>query len=375
MRELKLAENLISQRHERGITQEALAEFLGVTKASVSKWEKGQSFPDLLLLPRIAAYYDITIDQLLGYCPSLSQEQIRKQYHIFAADFSKRPFEEVFTETEEFAKEYYSCYPMLLQIVVLWMNHYMLADTKERQQAILEKMLKLCIHIQKNSDDIGVCKDARIFEAVVHLQKQNPKETIRILEKLYDPFRVADQSWGMLIQAYQMLGDTEKAMSYSQIMMFSNLLSLIADGILYLSLNLQNKKTGLLTIRWIEQIIRAFDLEHLNPNIALQFHCQAAAFYCVNEMQDQALVELELFVDGSLAFLDKGFCLHGNEYFDRLDQWFEKLDLGTEPVRDKAMVFTSVEQGVELPVFSSLFEREEYCRMKRKIQRWKEKMI
>ena len=52
MDRLKLSDNIIRLRHERKITQEELADFLGVTKASVSKWENAQSTPDLMLLDR-----------------------------------------------------------------------------------------------------------------------------------------------------------------------------------------------------------------------------------------------------------------------------------------------------------------------------------
>lgn len=57
MNEWKLSENIIRLRHEKKITQEELASFAGVTKASVSKWENGQSLPDILLLPRFAAAF------------------------------------------------------------------------------------------------------------------------------------------------------------------------------------------------------------------------------------------------------------------------------------------------------------------------------
>ena len=54
---LNLAENLIRLRREKEVTQEEVANFIGVTKASVSKWETKQSLPDILLLPVIASYY------------------------------------------------------------------------------------------------------------------------------------------------------------------------------------------------------------------------------------------------------------------------------------------------------------------------------
>ena len=60
MNALNLAENIIRLRHDKKITQEQLADFVGVTKASVSKWETKQSLPDILLLPQLAAFFDVT---------------------------------------------------------------------------------------------------------------------------------------------------------------------------------------------------------------------------------------------------------------------------------------------------------------------------
>lgn len=59
--------NRISQlRREKGITQEEMAEKLGVTPQAVSKWENDISYPDILLLPKIAKMFDVTVDELLS---------------------------------------------------------------------------------------------------------------------------------------------------------------------------------------------------------------------------------------------------------------------------------------------------------------------
>ncbi|MDE6937378.1 MAG: helix-turn-helix domain-containing protein, partial [Lachnospiraceae bacterium] len=94
MDRLNLSDNIIRLRRERKITQEELADFLGVTKASVSKWENAQSVPDIMLLLQMAAFFDITIDGLIGYDPRLTQEQIRRFYAELVRDFADGPFSE-----------------------------------------------------------------------------------------------------------------------------------------------------------------------------------------------------------------------------------------------------------------------------------------
>lgn len=62
--------NTISRlRKEKGITQEVLAQALDVTNQAVSKWESDQCCPDTMILPRIADFFDVSIDTLFGRTP------------------------------------------------------------------------------------------------------------------------------------------------------------------------------------------------------------------------------------------------------------------------------------------------------------------
>lgn len=54
-------------RHRDGRTQEALADALGVTSQAVSRWESGGSYPDMEMVPAIANYFHVSIDELFGY--------------------------------------------------------------------------------------------------------------------------------------------------------------------------------------------------------------------------------------------------------------------------------------------------------------------
>ena len=65
--EMKLAENIRSFRKDRGLTQEQLAEVLGVTVGAVHKWEAKLSTPELGLITEMADFFDVSVDVLLGY--------------------------------------------------------------------------------------------------------------------------------------------------------------------------------------------------------------------------------------------------------------------------------------------------------------------
>lgn len=64
---MNLAENIRSLRRERSLTQEQLAEVLGVTVGAVHKWETRLSVPELPLIVEMADFFDTSVDALLGY--------------------------------------------------------------------------------------------------------------------------------------------------------------------------------------------------------------------------------------------------------------------------------------------------------------------
>lgn len=63
-------------RKTKGVGQQDLADALGVSFQSVSKWETGTTMPDITLLPSIAEYFDVSVDELLGLKPLRQQTYI-----------------------------------------------------------------------------------------------------------------------------------------------------------------------------------------------------------------------------------------------------------------------------------------------------------
>lgn len=104
MREIHIHKIIADKRKEKGITQEELAAYIGITKASVSKWETGQSYPDITFLPLLASYFNISIDELICYTLQMEQEDIKNLYHRLAEAVSEEPFDEVMMECREVTK-------------------------------------------------------------------------------------------------------------------------------------------------------------------------------------------------------------------------------------------------------------------------------
>lgn len=89
--ELKLGTIIRSLRSERGMTQEELANQLGVSYQAVSKWETNTTLPDIALLPQIALFFGITMDELFSmnrddYIEKI-EKMIRDEYSISSESF------------------------------------------------------------------------------------------------------------------------------------------------------------------------------------------------------------------------------------------------------------------------------------------------
>ena len=374
MNNLNFSDNIIQLRHNKKITQEQLADFVGVTKASVSKWETGQSLPDILILPRLAAFFDVTIDELLGYKPQLDKEQIQKIYHSLAAAFAELPFHQAMQNSEDYVKRYYSCYPFLLQICILWLNHFMLPEDRNIQREVLTKLLDLCSHIVADCKNIGICEDAMIIKAAASLQLGDAEQAVEITEEILNPCRLASQSDSILIQAYLLANKKENADSFAQMSMFLHLISLIGDAVQYLIIHSDNLGICEDTIQRVESVIAAYDVQNLHLNVTPQFHYQAAIIYCMHEREQDAVNMLKKYAE-EVDYLLTGdnLSMHGDSYFYFIQKWYDQLALGAEAPRDKRIIYESFLQSLANPVFSILKDNREYQNICRSFTEKKEK--
>lgn len=64
---VQLGAKIRELRKKRGISQEVLAQYLGVTFQAVSKWENGTAMPDVTLIPALASFFGVSTDELFDY--------------------------------------------------------------------------------------------------------------------------------------------------------------------------------------------------------------------------------------------------------------------------------------------------------------------
>ena len=74
--EINMKDMLCELRRQKKVTQEAVAAHLGITSQSVGKWERGEGYPDITLLPALALYFGVTVDELLGVGKARQEERI-----------------------------------------------------------------------------------------------------------------------------------------------------------------------------------------------------------------------------------------------------------------------------------------------------------
>ena len=100
MMNIQIANRLVEMRKEKGLSQEALAEQLGISRQAVSKWERAESSPDTSNLITLAKLYGISLDQLLD----TDQEKFESAEPLNGADNQNEPVDTVNKNTEDFVR-------------------------------------------------------------------------------------------------------------------------------------------------------------------------------------------------------------------------------------------------------------------------------
>lgn len=352
---LRIAENLTHYRKLQHLTQADVAEHLGVTKASVSKWETGQTLPDVALLPLIASFFGVTLDELMGYEPGLTREQIRRLYQDYSRRFAEEDFEVVFGDLRQMIRRYYSCYPFLSQVVVLLLNYVPAVENEERRGELYRFGVELCQRIEEKSENGQLRANARSWRTVISLQTGAFQDVIEELSDITDPDRMEDME-SLLAIAHMSLGNFAEAEKITQISIYKQVMLTLQHNLRLMMLQAQDPKNVRETMRRTEALMEAYDVEHLNPNTAAAYSYQAALQLIGYGDADGCICQMERYVRASIRLFRDHLEMHGDDYFTCIGDWFAESALGSTAVRDKKAVLKTVLDSFDHPALQVLGE-------------------
>ena len=364
MKEINIAEVLVKKRREKGVTQEELASYIGVSKASVSKWETEQSYPDVTFLPLLASYFNISIDDLLNYKPQMTKEDIKKLYRKLSSDFASQPFDLVMEHCRAAVKKYYSCFPLLLQIGILMINHVELVKDPVEAMSLIEEAKALFIRVKEESDDVALIKKALFMEALCCLSTGEPESAIELLDGTIEDAMPPET---ILASAYSLTGRTEEAITVLQAGIFQNIVVLFNFFPAYLMQCTNSPAKFDEVLRRAFIVADTFDMKHLHPSILSGFYICAAQGYIVQGNNEKALDMLQRYTEIITSDIYP-LTLHGDSFFDRLGGWLTNLDLGNALPRDEKTIRKSMADVVaNNPAFSALSGDQRFISIKEKL--------
>ena len=178
---IKLEENIKSLRKERQLTQEQLAEALGVTVGAVYKWENGRSVPEIGMLLQLADLFEVSLDALVGF--EVQNKSIEAtDERIFELQRQKK-YSEAVSEAEKALLRY----PHNFTIVYRAGTVYGIAGSEQNNHKYLRRAIELLEHTisllaQNTSPEVN--------EAVIqgdiaqyHILLGNVEKGVEILQK------------------------------------------------------------------------------------------------------------------------------------------------------------------------------------------------
>lgn len=159
---INIAANLKRLRKQREITQEDLAGFLGVSFQAVSKWERGDGYPDITLLPSIANFFGITLDELMGMDELRNEEkrnEILKRAGLLA---SEGKISETVAALWEGLKLFPNDYAIMAELACYLDGHGTSGEERRKNQdeaiQLSERILEFCTDGEiRNNVQANIC--------------------------------------------------------------------------------------------------------------------------------------------------------------------------------------------------------------------------
>ena len=131
---MPVCEVIRRKRKELGLTQEQVAQRLGVSAPAVNKWERGSSYPDIAILPALARLLNTDVNTLLCFQEELSDNEIADICNKIAAIMEEQGLETAFDAAEQKVREYPNCGKLIHMMASMVQGLLVMSGGRDREK-------------------------------------------------------------------------------------------------------------------------------------------------------------------------------------------------------------------------------------------------
>ena len=254
---MQIGEVIRKHRKLKSMTQEEMANRLGVTAPAVNKWENGNSFPDITLLAPIARLLDITVDTLLSFQEELSPEELGSILQELTDMLNKEGYDTVFQWAKKKIENYPNCEQLALQLAATLDGYRLmkqLPDSEKYDGYILE-----CYRRGLESSEEGVRIQAAEMLYVYYIRNEQYEKAEEYLQyfSIQNPNRKRKQA-----QIYAKTGRIQDACrTYEEILYAEYMvLSEVFYGLLALAMEEKDRERAHMLVEKQGELARLFEM-------------------------------------------------------------------------------------------------------------------
>lgn len=182
---MRIGEQIKNHRKNVGFTQEQVAEYLGVSTPAVNKWEKGNTYPDISLLPVLARLLKIDMNELFSFREELTEKEIG-QFVNELTEISLESFTEAFERAVSKIQEYPHCDLLIYSIAAVLNGALTLSDLEDEKKSEYNTAIISWLERTADSQDEKVRTSSIFMLAAKYVQMEKYEEANIFLNKIPD---------------------------------------------------------------------------------------------------------------------------------------------------------------------------------------------
>lgn len=195
--ELIIGEKLKKLRRSKDLTQEEVATHLGISFQAISKWERGEGYPDITMLPILANYYQVTVDELIGMDEISSAKKLDAINRLWEENRQAGMHRENVALMRDALKSYPNNALLLIQLSA---SLERLDGTESEKRGYLKESIAVQEQILRYCDDSDVRGAALFNIADAYYRYGNYEKALEYANKLPNLFKTRETALVRILQ-------------------------------------------------------------------------------------------------------------------------------------------------------------------------------